>query len=217
MAILTSMPQKVTPEIAQACEYLSINKPPVFVPIVPDPNARANKCIFNVRAAAEEGRGAVVLGWKIFEWPGVLVQFVGHAVLRVVGDSLLCLTPDTHRDTRVLFAEDPRIRFDDSDPLARMPSRHVAVTHHTDAAEFIRAEEQIHALKSKLPPTSGAISLTHADATRLRHLESAQLMAIRDIALRTLSSTAPCICGRGRAFHACCRPGMLRSKLAERR
>jgi hypothetical protein len=213
--ILTIQPSEVSPQVLRACEELSIEASPRFVAIRPDATARINKCIFNVAAAASAGRGDLVTGWKIQVWPGVLVEFIGHAVLGA-NDDLLCITPDRYGETRILFAPDPRISFDFSDPLARMPNRLVASTRHDDVAAFIRLEEQMYAMRTTYPPRSGALLLTGPDADRFERLKRAQRAALRDISLRTLDPESACVCDSGRSFKECCRNGMRRERARER-
>ena len=166
-------------------------------------------------AAASAGRGSAVLGWKIHVWPRVLVEFVGHAVLRV-DDALTCITPDRYGETMVLFAPDPRVAFDPNDSAARMPSQLVACSDHEDIAAFIRIQQEMDAIRKAYPPRSGDLLLIGAEAERFRKLERAQRRALRDISLRTLDQNAPCVCGRGQVFKKCCRPGMLRERDTER-
>jgi hypothetical protein len=212
--VLTQLPAKVTPGIGRACSSIGLQGSPVFVRIEPARDADANRCIYNVRRAAERGDGEVVLGWKILAWPRVLVQFIGHAVLRN-RERLLCITPDRHGDEQVLFVADPSIEFDAADPMARMPSLQVALDPHRDVAEFISVQEQIRALKETFPPSSGPLLLTGADAVALKRLEGLQVRLIREIALRTRKPNEPCVCDSGRKFRKCCQGEMLRARQRE--
>jgi hypothetical protein len=89
--VLTQLPARITPGIGRVCSSIGLQGSPVFVRVEPARDADSNRCIYNVRRAAERGDGEVVLGWKILEWPRVLVQFIGHAVLRN-RERLLCIT-----------------------------------------------------------------------------------------------------------------------------
>jgi hypothetical protein len=167
--VLTQPPIVVDAEILSACGRSGIPDEPVFVQITPDPAARVNKCVYNVDAAFSAGRGTAVLGWKIHIWPGVLVEFVGHAVL-LSGGLLRCVTPDRYGDTKILFATDPRLSFDLQDPMARMPTRRIASTEHEDVAAFIRADE-MNAIRRTHRPRPGEVLITGTDADRFRRLE----------------------------------------------
>jgi hypothetical protein len=212
--VLTRLPERAGPEVDRACRSIGLAGSPVFVPVVPAPDALANRCIHNVRRAAERGEGDVVVGWKILAWPRILVQFIGHAVLKS-GERLVCITPDSHGDEQILFVADPSLTFDASDPMARMPSQQAAVDPHPDVAAFISVHDQIRALKERFPPSSGSLLLTGADAVAFARLERSQVRLIREISLRTLRPNEPCVCDSGRRFRKCCQRDMLRARQME--
>lgn len=212
--VLTQLPEMVTPDIERACRSTGLQGSPVFVRLQPAPDAVANRCIHNVQRTAEQGCGELVLGWKIYVWPRVLVQLIGHAVLRS-REQLVCITPDRHGDQQVLFVADPSIQFDASDPMARMPSLQVALDPHADVTNFISVEEQIHALKAKYPPWSESLLLRGADAVLLKRLQAMRLRLIREIALRTRKPNERCVCDSGRKFRKCCQDEMLRARQTE--
>jgi len=213
--ILTRRPSRVTASLISACDAKGLSATPALLSIEPTPGALPNKCIHNVQHAVASQGGEVVLGWKLLHWPKVLVQFIGHAVIRQNG-RLLCITPDSHGDTKVLFAADEFLTFDFSNPHARMPSSWHATDQHTDTLAFIKVQEDLRTLKLKAPPTSGLIKMYGPDATTLQQLEHQQRRLIRDIALRVLGSKDPCICDAGRSFGVCCQPGMRSEQRSDR-
>lgn len=156
----------------------------------------------------------MVVGWKLFIWPRVVVQFIGHAVLRR-GDNLVCVTPDTADEQRVLFVEDPSIEFDAVNPNARLPSFFHAIDQHPDVSDFIRVEQQIHAIKAKFPARSGPLLLRGADAEQLQQLQVQQVRLIRGITLRMCKPNERCVCNSGRKFRKCCHAAMTRAQRAE--
>jgi hypothetical protein len=212
IVVFTQVPSDVTRSIALACKALDLVDAPTFVPIEPAEGARANQCVLNVATAVRNGRGREVLGWKVAEWPGVLVEFIGHSILETEAGVRLCITPDRHEETRVLFVPDPRLAFDPSDPEARMPSTLVPSTAHDDVAAFIRIENECRTIRQKLPPQSGLVHVRGLDAARLERLEVAQRRTIRDIALRTWPDSKLCVCDSGKSFSKCCKQGMRAEK-----
>lgn len=210
--VFTHIPTDVTRQIVRACGELGLAEAPAFAPIQPAEGAQPSKCVFNVRHAARAGFGRELLGWKIAEWPGVLVEFIGHALLVTPDENRVCITPDRHGEKRVLFVPDATILFDFSDPNARLPHRLVAASTHEDVAAFIRIENESRDIRRKLPPQSGLVRITGPDADRMKRLELAQRRVIRDIALRTWPDSQPCVCDSGEPFRECCKPGMQAEK-----
>ena len=212
--VLTVLPERVSPALKGACRSIGVEGSPDFVPVEPAPDAVVNRCIHNVRRAAERDDGDVVVGWKILVWPRVLVQLIGHAVLRR-RERLVGITPDSHGDERILFVADPSLTFDASDPMARMPSLQIALDPHPDVAAFISVQERIRALKEKFPPSPGPLHLSGADALAFREMERSQVRLIREIALRTRRPNESCVCDSGRKFRKCCQAAMLRARQQE--
>lgn len=214
--VFTTVPESVTPEVVRACGQLGLVSLPVFVSIAPTAGALPNKCIVNAQAWVESHGGEVVMGWKVNHWPGVLVEFLGHALIRSESFGLRCITPDRRGATQVLFLEDARITYDHTDPLARMPGKRIPSSNHQDVATFISIEEKISAIKMKHPPTSGTIAVYGEDAIALQRLERGKQNSFRDIALRTWRKSDPCPCESGKSFQACCKRGMELSQIAGR-
>lgn len=212
--VLTEVPDAVTAEVVTACASRSLSERPDFVCIEPAADAVANRCIHNVQRAASRGEGDVVVGWKIMTWPRVLAQFIGHAVLGRDGQRV-CITPDLHGETRVLFVADPSITFDSNDPSARMPSFYHPIDRHPDVAAFIRVEGELHVIKTKFPVGSGPLALHGADAELMKRLRVQQVRLIREIALRTRKPNERCLCDSGRKFKKCCHGAMARARQAE--
>ena len=212
---MTRSPTKVTSEILRASSELGLAESPTFVPIEPMAGALPNRCIFNVRLEEARLRGNELTGWKVYEWPGVLVEFIGHAVLRLSSGELLCVTPDKYGDSRILFVA-AQIPFDELDQMARMPSKRVPSSSHEDIARFIEADDEIADIKHKYPPTAGQIEVFGTDALCLQRFELRKARALRDILLRTRAPHRKCICGSGKRFAACCRPKMANDQRTER-
>jgi hypothetical protein len=212
----TRLPSGVNTQILGALRHLGVEACPQFVPVRPVEGARRNKCIFNVQRAVHDAGGVPVFGRKLFEWPRVLTEFIGHVVLKR-NDVLVCVTPDSQGESEVLFVEDPTISFGSSDPLARLPYHQAAFSSNEDIASYIRCTNEIRSIKTQFAPTSELIHVPGPAGDRLKRLELAARNAIHDIVLRTRSPQTPCIFGSARKFGTCCRVGMQRERDARRR
>lgn len=206
--ILTKHPLHMSDQIVRACKVVRPDTSPVFVSLVPVEAALPNKCVLNARKQETLGRGRCVLGWKLLTWPKVLTQFIGHAVVNREGQ-LVCVTPDIDGTGQILFVPDDSIRFNSSDPTARMPTRYVSVDRDPSVAQFISVIEQQDAIRCRYPPTSGKIAVTTAEAHLLEHLRAEELELIRQIALQRLADDDPCVCDSARNFGQCCKKAML--------
>lgn len=125
--VTTRSPDKITPSIAAGCARLVPGGTPIFVDREPFAESRINKCTFNVRKFLADNPGEMVLGWEVCVWEGVLLDCIGHAVVRHE-ERLRCVTPSKYGDSKLLFLPDPRISFDFEDSMARMPAKQVPLS-----------------------------------------------------------------------------------------
>jgi len=206
----TIEPDRITSGILQGCRELVPDAPPVFVPVEPEPGALPNKCILNVLETTRRDGGEVVVGWKVYLWPRVLVHLIGHAVVLRDG-AMTCVTPSKNKAKRILFLADPSRSFDEDDPDARLGGKMIPLRDDADADRFIEVEEEINSIKVKLPRTSGQVMVTGPDAVRLAALQKELPELIRRLTLRTKKPNEVCVCDSGRKFRKCCRDAMLRA------
>jgi hypothetical protein len=207
---LTIEPDRITSGILRVCRKLVPNTQPVFIPVDPEPGARANKCILNALNATRRDGGSVAMGWKVYVWPRVLADLIGHALVFRDG-AMRCVTPSYTSEKKILFLPDPSLSFDENDPEARLGSKLIPLREDPDVTRFIDIAEEINGIKIKLPRTSDQVMVTGPDAERLMALQKDQPELIRRLTLRTKKPNEICICDSGRKFRKCCRDAMLRA------
>lgn len=200
--ITTRSPDEVTPTIAAGCARLVPGGTPIFVERQPFMGARTNKCTFNVRQFLTENPGEMVLGWEICVWDGVLLDCIGHAIVKHKGH-LRCVTPSKYGDSRLLFLPDPRISFDFDDPMARMPAKQVPLSTCPEVLRFIEADATEHTIKTKYPVSSGPMMVQEEDAVVLQRLAREKQRLSLKLILITSDNTTKCPCGSGRKFRKC--------------
>lgn len=205
----TKAPETVTPKLRETCKRLVPTSEPVFVDRKPGPSARVNKCTFNVQDFLQSNLGEMLLGWEITVWDNVLVDCVGHAVVRQ-GDSLLCVTPSKYGDSRLLFLLDSSLSFDFSDPNARMPVAELPLSLRSEVASLIAATKREREIKIKYPVSSQPLVVQGQDAVDLRQLEKLKSTLMLKVILATSDHNTRCPCGSGKKFRKCHRPSVER-------
>lgn len=154
----TRTPGTLTPGLREACKRLAPAEP-VFVAKRPFPGARINKCTYNVREFLRQQQGEMILGWEVTVWDNVMLDCIGHAVVRH-GESLLCVTPSKYGDARILFLPDSSLRFDFDDENARMPVAEVQLSQRPEVARLIEATRSERSIKIKIPSPRSPWSFT---------------------------------------------------------
>jgi hypothetical protein len=77
------------------------------VSVQPEPAARQDYCFSNVEAKVESSGGSMVLGWTIWETPGILVEGEFHSCWQSPSGELVDVTPKRDGERRILFLPDP--------------------------------------------------------------------------------------------------------------
>lgn len=200
--VTVKTPDRLTPEILAACIRLVPNGQPQFVVREPDLDASINKCTFNVRRYLAERGGTMVLGWEVCIWEGVLLDFIGHAVV-LVGDRMHCVTPSKYLGRQLLFLPDPRLTFDFNDSMARMPTAQVALSSRAEVKRLIELETQERSIKIRFPVSSGQIMVEGNDAIALKRIDREKQTLMLKLVLVTHDHTSRCPCGSGKKFRKC--------------
>ena len=205
----TIVPPSVTPQIQKLCFGISGGTDPYYVDVLPTPDSRKNKCAYNARDEAERKNGKVLFGWSIYSWPGVLVEFIGHAIVETP-EQKYCVTPSAYGEKKVLFLPDSSIEFDFTSSDARLPSKSFSVSRHKFVSELIHVQEESKAIRNQYPVTSGQIAVTGENAIKLKRLQEREHMLSQHVIYLHHPPKDKCPCGSGRQFRKCCKPHMQR-------
>ena len=103
----TLTPQALTDVVLRFCRRVNAAVSPVFVPIVPGPNAKVNECFPNVQAKIAVDGGGFENGWQIWEWPNVYIEAEFHSVWVSAQGDRVDVTPKPIPMDRILFVSDP--------------------------------------------------------------------------------------------------------------
>lgn len=208
--VLTRSPDRLTPAMQAACLRISAATSPLFVDRSPVPDAVTNKCTFNVKRFLETNPGEMVLGWEVCVWDGVLLDCIGHAVVRHDGQ-YRCVTPSRYADTKLLFLPDPSLTFDFADPMARMPSVQVALSTRPEVKRLIEVENTERLIKIAYPVASGQMVVRGEDAIRLQQLAREKQRLTLKVILATSDHSTRCPCGSGKKLRKCHRTDIERT------
>lgn len=193
-----------------ACRRLSPTASPLFVDRSPAPDAVVNRCTFNVKRFLEANPGEMVLGWDVCVWDGVLIDCIGHAVVKHDGQ-YHCVTPSRYADTKLLFLPDPTLAFDFADPMARMPSTQVALSTRPEVRRLIEVECSERQIKIAYPVAFGQMVVEGEDAVRLQQLAREKQRLMLKVILATSDHTTRCPCGSGKKLRKCHRTDIERT------
>jgi|ERR1043166_3802155 hypothetical protein len=104
------IPDPQSAHVLSLVAELAPSQRPQFVAVEPLPWAEELACIDVVDRCVSENGGRQVLGWGLWEWPGVLLEAEFHAIWEKPDGSVTDPTPKRGPVQKILFLPDPEAR-----------------------------------------------------------------------------------------------------------
>lgn len=105
-----SVPDINQPYVRSFCQTISDSEP-VIVELDPLPGMKENECFANVIPYLVDNGGRSVIGWALWEWPGVMIEAEFHCVWERPDGVLVDLTPKPEEFDSIVFLPDPSKMF----------------------------------------------------------------------------------------------------------
>jgi len=157
----------------------------------------------NVRRRIEREGGEEVLGWKIWEWYGVMIEAEFHMVWRSPGGVLRDITPNQLPFEQILFLPDPSLTY-----LGRQVNNiRCPLNADPRVVDFIRDANEFFLIQNEgdraaLSDISETIS--NEERARLKFLLARRALLEAEISNSTPRRNELCRCGSGRKYKKCC-------------
>lgn len=126
---------------------------PLFVPFDPSLSGIVDNCFDNVAKLVKYYGGRSLLGWTIWEWPGVLLEATFHAVWEREDGELLDPTPKADGENTTLFVPDRNATDDGGVTL----SRHYPLTDWPEVTQYIEVCKKIGQVQQSYQPKYGGV------------------------------------------------------------
>jgi hypothetical protein len=212
----TTTPKRISPPIQALVSELVPGGKLSFIQVKPVGNLKSKDCFDAVKQCVSRMGGYLCYGWRIWEWPGVLVEGEFHAVWCDPAGVLSDVSTTPGGEKEILFLPDPDKRFEGR-PInnVRRPLRSDPVIE-----AFIKAcDAEFEILnRGKRPTQSGEIHLEPAEANEMAEIRRIKAGFWKEPPkpLPPLEPDAPCRCGSGLKFRKCCGiGGGLFSRMAQ--
>jgi hypothetical protein len=106
---IETTPTALTPKIAEFCRSVVPDQPAAFIPVQPADGAERDRSLENVARYAAQFAGTTVLGWRIWERPGINLHAAFYAVWKAGNGELIDVSPQPNGESQILFLPDPRL------------------------------------------------------------------------------------------------------------
>ncbi len=194
---------QLSPAIRRLCEEIVGPGDPIYVDVTPIPDAPTDECFSLVAARVDESGGRLVIGWSIWEWPGLFVEAEFHALWQGPDGSLKDITPKKTPTQRILFLPDPSRSYEGRqvNNIRRVISRDPSVSEFLRASdaeyEFVNRGERAH--------QHGELTLSEEEAQEYQSIQMAKAECFFAM-LRlkpAIDAYDPCPCGSGKKVKWC--------------
>lgn len=176
-------PRAISDPVSQLCRELSPAAHPQYLRVTPEQGAQPDDSFGIVERHVERHGGSVRYGWRIWEWPGVMIEAEFHAVWEDASGQLHDLTPAPQPVDTILFLPDPA-RAPNGKPLNSVRR---ALSARPEIQNYIQAADAEFELMNRGPRAEqyGEITLSGEDAQELIAIQRAKMLAYRSIVAST--------------------------------
>jgi hypothetical protein len=196
-------PAEINPTLASLCEQLAPATTPFYVEVAPLQDAPANECFPLVDAHVGQHGGELLLGWSLWEMPGLFVEAEFHAIWRSPIGVYVDIAPKAQPTARILFLPSADAVYDNR----QVNNVRKAVGNNPDVERYLRGFDEIFEFMNR-----GERANLHGEV----HLEGAAAMEYEQIQRRTAvahqtiahlfpfyGAYLPCWCGSGKKTKWC--------------
>lgn len=196
-------PAVINETILLLCCEISVNSTPIYVDVRPLSEAQINDCFALVDTQVRLHGGEAVLGWSIWEMPGLFVEAEFHAVWQSPMGELLDIAPKSWPTARIFFLPDPVASYKG----IQVNNVRRAINNDSDVSEYLRGFDDIFEFmnRGERAALHGEIHLADVEAqeyeTICRRNETSYLRIASRIPI--FGPYTACWCGSGKKMKWC--------------
>jgi len=187
-------------------ELVSEGKP-LLVDVVPVNNASANDCFLHVPERVALEGGEQVLGWSLWELPGVFVEAEAHSVWCRPNGKFLDVAPKNSKTARVFFLPDPLLRYEGR----QINNVRRAVVHDAYVQAYLDTFTDEFDLMNRGDRAGqfGEIALSGEEVAEYQNIQEQRARAFFGLLPRLPQAGPylPCPCGSGKKMKWCHKVG----------
>ena len=184
----SNTPQEITEDITAFCKKIVPDGQPEFLAVNAVLGAKALDCFPVVDEHVRGNGGASCYGWRIWEWPGVLLEAEFHAVWRDPAGQLHDISPPpTAGAKRGLFLPDPHKAYHGR----QVASVRQALSDDPNVATLIDAWDREYEFmnRGKRADEHGAIIIEGEESDELQEIQQLKALAMMSLAMSTSQTT----------------------------
>ncbi|MCX0330215.1 SEC-C domain-containing protein [Acinetobacter radioresistens] len=182
---------------------MNIDTQPIYVKSIPNQMDIENECFLLVDENISNHGGERILGWAIWELPGLFIEAEFHAVWKTPEGELIDLNPRPLKTEKILFLPDYEIVYEGY----RKNNIRLALSNNPTVNDFLKAHDKIFEFmnKGKRKEQYGEIKLKGNELIEYELLmrEMMNIQLKMDTVYKPLGIYDPCVCGSGKKAKWC--------------
>lgn len=191
-----------SPSVKALLNLMKAKNSPEYVKSKPNQTEIQNECFPMVDEYIINNQGEKVIGWAIWELPGLFIEAEFHAVWKSPHQELIDLNPRPLKTENILFLPDPELTYD-GHPRNNF---RLSLTNNPLISKFLEMHDKNFEFMSRADrKEQGKIQLSGRLAKEY-DLFAKEMMAIQlqmNSAFKPLGPYDPCICGSGKKAKWC--------------
>lgn len=197
---MTKIKEPVTPildsqHVATIKDKINSPYEPEYINVFPMKNAPLQECFDTVDKYITEHGGTRILGWTLWELPGLFIEAEFHAVWESPTGELKDLTPRPSPTKRILFIRDPNMKYDGK----RVNNIRINYSGNNTINDLFKIyEDEFDTFGPE------GIVLPHQQMLNLSfEMRKASIHERMELILKNLKKTDPCFCNSGEMLKNC--------------
>lgn len=200
-------PAERSPTLASLCEQLVPRTASFYVDVAPLLNAPVNECFPLVEAHIAQHGGARLLGWTLWEMPGLFVEAEFHAVWCSPHGNYVDIAPKSRPTARILFLPSVDAVYENR----QVNNVRRAVGNDRDVELYLQGFDELFEFmnRGERAELHGEVQLEGAAALEYEQIHFRAIAAHQKIAHRFpfYGAYLPCFCGSGKKTKWCHKAG----------
>lgn len=196
-------PAEISPTLASLCVQIDPDGLPFYVDVTPLPNAPANECFSLVEKYVLQHGGTRLLGWSLWEIPGLFVEAEFHAIWCSPNGDYVDMAPKAQPTARILFLPSANAVYSNR----QVSNVRRAVRNDPEVERYLQGFDELFEFmnRGERADMHGEMQLEGAVALEYEQIQFRAFAAHQKIAHRFpyFGAYLPCWCGSGKKTKWC--------------
>jgi hypothetical protein len=197
--VIARVPENIDDNVIKLAKRIGSKEPPIYIEILTESYAKLDECFDAVEKKIKCDGGSMVLGWRIWERPKILIEAEFHAIWKSPDNKLIDICPKLIDTDKILFITDPRMRNDG----ATVDNIRISISNNRLVNDFIRTCEAIYHINNKGERAYQREVVLSEEESDIHNNLELTMSLLFDMIEKGLTRNSLCFCGSGQKYKHC--------------